>query len=83
MLNKQVHHYPHQRVWVALTLGVFGFFGIPVYPIGNELAVEATYPVGEATSTGVIFMLGFVDVLLSLYKCNRLFLTFENFFSSI
>jgi len=53
-----VHHYPHQRVWVALTLGVFGFFGIPVYPIGNELAVEATYPVGEATSTGVIFMLG-------------------------
>lgn len=59
-----VHHYEGQRVAIACTLGAFGFFGVPVYPIGNELAVETTYPVGEATSSGVIFMLGQLQGIL-------------------
>ena len=61
----QVHNYTNQREAIASVLGVFGFFGVPVYPIGNELAVETTYPVGEATSSGVIFMIGLDYYLLS------------------
>nr|CAB3263800.1 major facilitator superfamily domain-containing protein 7-like [Phallusia mammillata] len=53
-----LHNRPNQWVAIAVACGVFGFFGIPVYPIGNELAVETTYPVGEATSSGVVFMSG-------------------------
>ncbi|XP_077972584.1 solute carrier family 49 member A3-like [Styela clava] len=52
----------HNRegLWVpiAISCGVFGLFGLPVYPIGNELSVETTYPVGEATSSGILFMFG-------------------------
>ncbi|CAK8680793.1 unnamed protein product [Clavelina lepadiformis] len=52
--------------WVVLTCmcGLFGFFSIPVYPIGNELAVETTYPVGEATSSGIVFMSGQLQGLI-------------------
>ncbi|CAK8678000.1 solute carrier family 49 member A3-like isoform X2 [Clavelina lepadiformis] len=52
--------------WVVLTCmcGLFGFFSLPVYPIGNELAVETTYPVGEATSSGIVFMSGQLQGLI-------------------
>ncbi|CAK8677998.1 unnamed protein product [Clavelina lepadiformis] len=53
-----MHNKPYQWVLLACMCGLFGFFGIPIYPIGNELAVETTYPVGEATSSGIVFMSG-------------------------
>uniref|UniRef100_H2Y906 Major facilitator superfamily (MFS) profile domain-containing protein n=1 Tax=Ciona savignyi TaxID=51511 RepID=H2Y906_CIOSA len=52
------HNHVNQPGLIAAMCGVFGFFGIPVYPVGNELAVETTYPVGEAASSGVVFMSG-------------------------
>ncbi|TMS36855.1 hypothetical protein L596_003928 [Steinernema carpocapsae] len=44
--------------WVALSIASFGAFGFAIYPIGLELGVEATYPVAEATSSGLIIMSG-------------------------
>lgn len=46
---------------IAILLGVFGFFSLPIYPIGNELSVETTYPVGAATSSGLLFLFGQVQ----------------------
>ena len=37
---------------------LFGFFGVGGYPIGLELAVEATYPVEQTISTAFIFLSG-------------------------
>ena len=47
-----------QHVWVALTSGLFGGFGLTIYPISMELAVEVTYPVAEATSSGLCIVGG-------------------------
>lgn len=47
-----------QHVAVAVVCSFFGFFGFSVYPIAMELSVECSYPVGEATSAGLIFVSG-------------------------
>lgn len=49
---------PNQPVIVGISCALFGFFGVGAYPIGLELAVEATYPVEESISTAFIFMSG-------------------------
>ncbi|XP_074668862.1 solute carrier family 49 member A3 isoform X2 [Strix aluco] len=46
----------HQAITLAITSSLFGFFGFAIYPIAMELAVECSYPVGEGTSTGLIFV---------------------------
>lgn len=43
---------------IAIFASLFGFFGVGGYPIGLELAVEATYPVEETISTAFIFLSG-------------------------
>lgn len=48
----------NQTVPLALTSSLFGFFGFSVYPVAMELAVECSYPVGEGTSTGLVFVSG-------------------------
>lgn len=50
-----------QRAAVAFTCSLFGFFGFSVYPVAMELSVECSYPVGEATSAGLIFISGQVQ----------------------
>ena len=44
-----------QSVNVVFSLCVFGFFALPLVPICMELGVEITYPVGEATSSGLLW----------------------------
>jgi hypothetical protein len=44
-------------ILVAL-LCLLGFFSIPVFPISLELGVETTFPVAEATSSGVLIIAG-------------------------
>ncbi|KAM9795598.1 solute carrier family 49 member A3 [Neosynchiropus ocellatus] len=56
---------PQQKVAIAATCSLFGFFGFSIYPVAMELAVECSYPVGEATSTGLIFICG--QILSVLY----------------
>ncbi|KAG1681803.1 Solute carrier family 49 member A3 [Nymphon striatum] len=43
---------------VALSCCLVGFFGFAAYPVGLELGVECSYPVPEATSSGIIIVLG-------------------------
>lgn len=43
---------------ISLSIFFLGGFGFAMYPIGLEMGVEATYPVAEATSSGIIIMLG-------------------------
>lgn len=56
---------PQQKIAVAAVCSLFGFFGFSIYPVAMELSVECTYPVGEATSAGLIFMSG--QILSVLY----------------
>lgn len=48
-----------QKAAVATVCSLFGFFGFSIYPVAMELSVECTYPVGEATSAGLIFVSGY------------------------
>ncbi|MGH0147929.1 UNVERIFIED_CONTAM: hypothetical protein FKN15_031593 [Acipenser sinensis] len=47
-----------QGIAVAVVSSLFGMFGFAIYPISMELAVECSYPIGEATSAGLIFISG-------------------------
>lgn len=49
---------PQQEVAIATVCGLFGGFGFSVYPVVMELSVECSYPVGEATSAGLVFVSG-------------------------
>ncbi|XP_039614175.1 solute carrier family 49 member A3 [Polypterus senegalus] len=48
----------NQKPALAVICSLFGMFGFAIYPISLELAVECSYPVGEATSAGLIFISG-------------------------
>ncbi|XP_008289945.1 solute carrier family 49 member A3 isoform X2 [Stegastes partitus] len=50
---------PQQKAAVAAVCSLFGLFGFSIYPVAMELSVECSYPVGEATSAGLIFISGF------------------------
>ncbi|TNM98602.1 hypothetical protein fugu_013166 [Takifugu bimaculatus] len=53
-----------QRAAVAVVCSLLGLFGNSAYPVAMELCVECSYPVGEATSTGIIVMSGQVQGVL-------------------
>ncbi|KAF2356546.1 Major facilitator superfamily [Trinorchestia longiramus] len=59
---------PDSEALILVFSALFGFFGVGGYPIGLELAVEATYPVEETISTAFIFLSGQVQgvVLIAL-----------------
>ena len=40
---------------IAFSLCSFGFFGFALMPVCLELGVELTYPVAEATSSGLLW----------------------------
>ncbi|KAJ8015536.1 hypothetical protein DPEC_G00027150 [Dallia pectoralis] len=48
----------NQELAVAITCSLFGLFGFSIYAVAMELSVECSYPVGEATSAGLIFISG-------------------------
>ncbi len=56
----QAVQFENMHAWIAVTIFCFGAFGFAIYPIGLEMGVEATYPVAEATSSGLIIMAGSV-----------------------
>ncbi|XP_034038091.1 solute carrier family 49 member A3 [Thalassophryne amazonica] len=61
-----------QEVAVATICALFGFFGFSTYAIAMELSVECSYPVGEATSTGLIFVSGQVQSVLYILLLQAL-----------
>uniref|UniRef100_H2SHM0 Solute carrier family 49 member 3 n=1 Tax=Takifugu rubripes TaxID=31033 RepID=H2SHM0_TAKRU len=54
----------YQTSAVAVVCSLLGLFGNSAYPVAMELCVECSYPVGEATSTGIIVMSGQVQGVL-------------------
>ena len=50
--------FENNEAWILVTCIVYGAAGLCSYPIACELTVETTYPVGEATSTGIFVMVG-------------------------
>nr|XP_003223401.1 PREDICTED: major facilitator superfamily domain-containing protein 7 [Anolis carolinensis] len=46
----------NQTYVLATISSLFGLFGFAVYPVALELAVECSYPVGEGTTSGLIFI---------------------------
>ncbi|WKY10722.1 hypothetical protein Q1695_002800 [Nippostrongylus brasiliensis] len=50
--------------FLALTCVLFGIFGLATYPVGLELSAECTFPVSEATSTGLIVLSGQIQSVL-------------------
>lgn len=63
---------PQQQVAVAVVCSLFGFFGFSVYPVAMELSVECSYPVGEATSAGLIFASGQVQSVIYMVLLQSL-----------
>lgn len=61
-----------QKVAVAAVCSLFGFFGFSIYPVAMELSVECSYPVGEATSAGLIFVSGQVQSVLYIIVLQAL-----------
>lgn len=58
-LPLQVSQMQQQRAAIAVVSSLFGLFANSGFPVAMELAVECSYPVGEATSTGLIIMSGY------------------------
>ena len=57
--------YPNNEVGIIISLVVYGGAGLTALPLMNELVVESTYPVGEATSTGFAMMMSQVSFFTS------------------
>lgn len=63
-------NYEGVQWWVILSIFIFGAAGFSIYPIGLEMGVEATFPVAEATSTGLIIMIGQVQGVFYVIMTN-------------
>ncbi|XP_032062341.1 solute carrier family 49 member A3 isoform X1 [Aythya fuligula] len=61
-----------QAIALAIASSVFGFFGFAMYPIAMELAVECSYPVGEGTSTGLIFVASQIEGVILMILLQAL-----------
>ncbi|KAL6117331.1 slc49a3 [Pungitius sinensis] len=61
-----------QKVAVAVVCSLFGFFGFSIYPVAMELSVECSYPVGEATSAGLVFVSGQIQSVLYIVLLQAL-----------
>ncbi|XP_067903517.1 solute carrier family 49 member A3 isoform X3 [Heterodontus francisci] len=55
---KMVSRMRDQPYGLAVVCSLFGLLGFSIYPVCMELGVECSYPVGEATSAGLIFISG-------------------------
>ncbi|XP_062455386.1 solute carrier family 49 member A3 [Rhea pennata] len=62
----------HEAVILAVASSLFGFFGFAIYPVAMELAVECSYPVGEGTSTGLIFVASQVQGMILMILLQAL-----------
>ncbi|CAB1325500.1 unnamed protein product [Coregonus sp. 'balchen'] len=62
--NLRVSQMRNQGIAVAVACSLCGFFGFSIYPVAMELSVECSYPVGEATSAGLIFISGQIQSVI-------------------
>lgn len=50
---------------------LLGLFSIPAYPISLELGIETTYPIAEATSSGVLTIASQILLFLTSFIINK------------
>ncbi|CAK8688822.1 unnamed protein product [Clavelina lepadiformis] len=67
-----IHNKRSQEALIALSCALIGFFGLPLFPLGNELVVETTYPVEVATSSGLVFLSGQLQGMLLILVLQKL-----------
>ncbi|CAG2224614.1 solute carrier family 49 member A3-like [Mytilus galloprovincialis] len=60
----QVARLRDQSVLAATCITLFGVFGFAMYPISMEMSVEVTYPVAEATSSGLLIVSGQIQGII-------------------
>ncbi|VDO43370.1 unnamed protein product [Haemonchus placei] len=63
-------NYEGEEGWVIASIFFFGAFGFAIYPLGLEMGVEATFPVAEATSTGLVIMIGQIQGVIYVILTN-------------
>ena len=63
---------PQSFSLVCLAMGSLGFFSLAALPVALELSVECTYPVGESTSAGLMFLAGQLFGLIITFSMNAL-----------
>lgn len=59
-------------MWIAVVCSLLGFFGFSICPVSFELAVECSYPVGEGTSTGLVFVIGQIEGVIIMILLQAL-----------
>ncbi|CAF1186656.1 unnamed protein product [Rotaria sordida] len=68
---------PNQFYPLAVSIGLMGFFLLPLLPVSFECAVECTYPIRAEWSTGLLMCAGnvlggiFIYVLGALIQLNK------------
>ena len=55
LMSVQVFTIHGEPFLIGASLCAFGFFALPLIPACMELGVEITYPVAEATSSGLLW----------------------------
>uniref|UniRef100_A0A8R1I4A6 MFS domain-containing protein n=1 Tax=Caenorhabditis japonica TaxID=281687 RepID=A0A8R1I4A6_CAEJA len=60
-----------QSVLIAIMCLLFGVLGLASYPVGLELASECTFPVSEATSTGLIVLSGQIQSVIYVFIMKK------------
>ncbi|PVD29614.1 hypothetical protein C0Q70_08869 [Pomacea canaliculata] len=68
----EISRYRDLEIPIAVSIGVFGFFGFGAYPVSMEMAVEVTYPVAEATSSGLLYVSGQIQSLVYMLAAQML-----------
>ena len=86
---------PNQFYPLAASIGLMGFFMLPLLPVSFECAVECTYPIRPEWSTGLlmcsgnilggvfIFVLGYLVKLAPLYQAGQIFTPASIFILSV
>ncbi|KAE8632351.1 hypothetical protein XENTR_v10001523 [Xenopus tropicalis] len=67
-----VINFREQTVLVACVCSLLGLFGFAISPVGMELAVECSYPVGEGSSTGLAFISGQIQGIIYMILFQKL-----------
>ncbi|PAV84882.1 hypothetical protein WR25_06478 isoform B [Diploscapter pachys] len=71
----------YDPVVIFVLCSLLGAFSIPQFPIGVELGVETTYPVQEATSSGILVLFGqlWMFVIYAIFEYGKLVKWFYTF----
>jgi hypothetical protein len=72
---------PNEKIPLAISIGLMGFFLLPLLPVSFECAVECTYPIRAEWSTGLLMCIGnilggifiFIIQYLLTYKSDHIF----------